>query len=132
MNDEAKAQGMPADAGPKWVFEERLPKRFEESMEKYREQLEGIEGVLQFNIEGEGGGQWHIALSEGKATVHPGESEDPSTTFTVDAADWMAIVRRETDPQTVFMQGKLRIAGDMNLAMRLGQLIRTVLQEEGI
>jgi putative sterol carrier protein len=49
-------------------------------------------------------------------------SEDPGaadTTISVEWADWEALQRGELDPMTAFMQGKLKIAGDMSTAMQL-------------
>ncbi|MEW5947637.1 MAG: SCP2 sterol-binding domain-containing protein [bacterium] len=122
---------IPPDATPKWMFEERLPKRLDAALERFKDQLEGVEGVLQFNIEGDNGGQWCITLKEGKGEVTAGENEDASTTFTISAEDWMALIRREVDPQTIFMSGRMRIAGDMGLAMKLGQIIRGAMAQEG-
>ncbi|MEW6203616.1 MAG: SCP2 sterol-binding domain-containing protein [bacterium] len=121
---------IPSDATPKWFFEERLPVKLPEAFEKFKDTIGGTEGILQFDVGGEGGGKWYLTIKEGTATVTEGENEDASTTFTIDAADWMAIIRKEMDPQMAFMSGKLMIAGDMTLAMKLGQIIRGLLSTE--
>lgn len=106
------------------LFDNYLPQRIEAAFERFKDTLAGMEGILQFNITGENGGVWHILIKEGKGEVKKGEHETPTTTFTVDSADWLALVQRKVDPQAIFMSGKLKIAGDMSLAMRLGQIIR--------
>lgn len=107
------------------VFDVYLPQRMGAAFEKMKDTLAQIQGILQFVVTGEGGGEWYIQIAEGRGEVKPGMNEAPTTTFTVDAADWMALMQRKVDPQMLFMQGKLKITGDMSLAMRLGQLIRS-------
>ena len=50
---------------------------------------------------------------------------DPQTatcTFRVAASDYLDMVNGKLNPQMAFMSGKLKIAGDMGLAMKMQQL----------
>lgn len=128
MSDEDFKKLMENATNVAQVFNDYMPIRFTKAYQTHKDMLSSIQGILQFNVTGEGGGNWHIELkgAEGGG-VKEGSHEAPTTIFTVDAADWLSVVQRKSDPQMLFMSGKLKIAGDMSLAMRLGQVMRNVM-----
>lgn len=81
--------------------------------------IAGMNAVYQFDISGEGGGQWNVALADGSATVAEGTHENPSITISASDENWLKIVAGELNGQTAFLTGKLKIKGDMSLAMKL-------------
>ncbi len=78
----------------------------------------GVNAVIQLNATGEGGGEYYITVSEGKAVLTPGEAANPNTSITVSAHDWIDIMDGKLDPTRAFMGGRLRIDGDLGLMMR--------------
>ena len=83
------------------------------------EAAEGIEAVIQYNLTGDEGGDWIITIGEGKCTVAEGEAENPKMTLTADAQDFKDVLTGKANGMQYFMQGKLKLAGDLNLAMKL-------------
>ena len=45
-------------------------------------------------------------------------------TLTADSSDYVKIFTGEIDGMQAFMQGKLKLAGDLNLAMKLTQMFK--------
>jgi putative sterol carrier protein len=89
-------------------------------------QIEGVNGVFLFDLSGESGGKWMLAVSEGAADlqeVAEGESVDPDVTLSMAAEDLVAISDGSLNPVAAFMQGKVRVSGDMGLAMRMQNLL---------
>ncbi|MBI5091257.1 MAG: SCP2 sterol-binding domain-containing protein [Candidatus Hydrogenedentes bacterium] len=82
----------------------------------------GMNAVYQFVINGDGGGQWYAKIADGKMEVASGTAENPSITLTCEAADWQDIISGKLNGQTAFLTGKLKIKGDMGLAMKLPSL----------
>jgi putative sterol carrier protein len=83
------------------------------------EAAEGVDAVIQYHLTGEQGGDWIITIRDGKCTVAPGNAETPKMTLTADAGDLRDVLLGKANGMQYFMQGKLRLAGDLNLAMKL-------------
>lgn len=83
------------------------------------EKVKGIDATYQWDITGDGGGKWYAKLSDSGVEVSEGEAESPSITLTVEAQNWMDIVNGKLNGQMAFLTGKLKIKGDMTLAMKL-------------
>ncbi|HUO04548.1 MAG TPA: SCP2 sterol-binding domain-containing protein [Candidatus Binataceae bacterium] len=90
-----------------------MPSRFNKSM------AEGINAVYQFDLSGDGGGTWNVAIANGECIVREGQADSPGATISMLAQDYLDMVQGRLNAQAAFMSGKLRLSGDMNLAMRM-------------
>lgn len=81
--------------------------------------IAGMNATYQFDISGDQGGTWHVKLADGAASVVDGPAENPSITLTATDQNWLDIVSGKLSGQTAFLTGKLKIKGDMGLAMKL-------------
>lgn len=98
---------------------------FTQVPEKFDPQAWGSDdAVIQFNITGDGGGEWTVKIDSGKLSIVEGHATDASMTMTCAAQDLLAIVNGETSAVSAFMQGKVRIDGNMSLAMKLQTLLK--------
>ncbi len=86
------------------------------------QKLAGLDATFLFELSGEGGGQWTVAVADNKINVTEGAAADPTTTFKMTAADFVAMTNGELNPVAAFMQGKIKVEGDMSVAMRLQTL----------
>jgi putative sterol carrier protein len=66
-----------------------------------------------------GEGKYYFTLEGGKATVSLGEVSDPDATITQNYETAVAINKQELNAQNAFMQGKLKISGNMMKLMQL-------------
>ena len=82
----------------------------------------GMNKTFQWNITGDQAGVWAFRINNGVGELIPGGVEKPDITITVSDKDWLDITEGKLDPTTAFMTGRVKIAGDMMLAMRLQQL----------
>jgi putative sterol carrier protein len=82
----------------------------------------GVDAVVQFNLTGNGGGNYFVEIRDGAAVVTEGEHPSPNMSMTLSAADYVALTQGKLNSQLAFMNGKLKIAGDMGLAMKIPTL----------
>jgi putative sterol carrier protein len=93
-----------------------MPTRFNAGAAK------GLNAVYQFDLTGDNGGKYNLAINDGQLTVGEGTHASPNITITMAASDYLDMVNGKLNPQMAFMSGKLKIAGDMGLAMKMQQL----------
>jgi putative sterol carrier protein len=84
-----------------------------------------VDAVYQFNISGDGGGEWAATIKDGTCTVKRGIADSPGCTVVTDVETWTGIMDRQLSAMDAFMSGKLRIKGDMALAMKLQSMFLT-------
>ena len=82
----------------------------------------GTSAVIQYDISGEGGGTWHAIIKDGTCTVNQGTGTNPNLTLQMASQDWLDMLSGKQSGQMLFMSGKLKVKGDMGLAMKLGSL----------
>ena len=91
----------------------RMPRAF------IAEKAGDLNAVIQYHLTGEEGGDWIITIQDGQCGVAEGIAENPNMTLTADAQDYKAVILGKENGMTAFMTGKLKLAGDLNLAMKL-------------
>jgi putative sterol carrier protein len=93
---------------------------FEAMSGRFRpDKASGTNAVVQYDVSGEGGGTWHAVIKDGACTVTPGAATNPNLTLSIAAQDWLDMLTGKQSGQMLFMSGKLKIKGDMGLAMKL-------------
>lgn len=91
----------------------KMPKAF------LPEKAPGLDAVIQFKFSGAEAGDWFATIKNDKCTVEQGAYPTPKMTLSADSADYVKIFTGELDGMQAFMAGKLKLAGDLNLAMKL-------------
>lgn len=82
-----------------------------------------IHGVLHLDVTGAGGGKWTVDFRKKDGHVSSGLSGSPKMIVRCSAADLMALVNREKDPQLAVLTGALVLEPmDLELAQAVGKL----------
>ncbi|MGC1506330.1 MAG: SCP2 sterol-binding domain-containing protein [Sulfitobacter sp.] len=76
----------------------------------------GFDGSAKFDIEGEG-----AVMIDG--TGARAADDDADVTLSADAETFKEILDGETNPTSAFMTGKLKVDGDMGMAMKLAAVL---------
>jgi len=82
-----------------------------------------VAGIYQFDITKDGKTtSWFVDLKSGKGSVGEGKHDKPECTITTSDDDFVGMTSGKANSQQLFMQGKLKIKGNMGLAMKLSKL----------
>ena len=87
-------------------------------MKVLSEKLSGTEigGTVKFEIEGEG------CVMVDDSGVREGD-EEADVTLTADQETFQGMMDGDTNPTSAFMSGKLKVDGDMGMAMKLASAL---------
>lgn len=89
------------------------------------EKAQGVNAVIHFKFTGAEAGEWTAKIADGKCEVTQGAPSASATmTLTADSSDYVKIFTGELDGMQAFMQGKLKLGGDLNLAMKMMQMFK--------
>ncbi|XP_044286095.1 sterol carrier protein 2 isoform X3 [Varanus komodoensis] len=113
----AAVEGFKADL----VFKE-IEKKLQEEGEQY---VKKIGGIFAFKVKDGPGGKeatWVVDVKNGKGSVDINSDKRVDCTVTMSDNDLLALMTGQMNPQTAFFQGKLKISGNMGMAMKLQNL----------
>ncbi len=82
----------------------------------------GVDVIFQFDISGQGGGQWYCVIKDATCTVDKGTHEKPACTIKMAAGDFLAMMGGKLPPMQAFTSGKLQIEGDVMKSQLLEKL----------
>ncbi|XP_022352906.1 non-specific lipid-transfer protein isoform X3 [Enhydra lutris kenyoni] len=104
-----------------FVFKE-IEKKLEEEGEEF---VKKIGGIFAFKVKDGPEGKeatWVVDVKNGKGSVLPNSDKKADCTITMADSDLLALMTGKMNPQSAFFQGKLKITGNMGLAMKLQNL----------
>ena len=104
---------------PQEIFEVKIPER----LQKRAEKIATINTIYQFDITGDNGGQWVVDLTQAGGVVSAGTNPAAKCTVTMDSAKFSDLIEGKLNPQMAFITGKLKVKGDMGLALKLGSIL---------
>ncbi|XP_057230526.1 hydroxysteroid dehydrogenase-like protein 2 [Malurus melanocephalus] len=88
------------------------------------EHVRSTQGVFQFELSGDGGGTWYIDLkSKGGSAGFGKPPVAADVVMSMSSTDFVKMFTGKLKPTLAFMSGKLRIKGNMALAMKLEKML---------
>ncbi|KAM6456423.1 sterol carrier protein 2 [Liasis olivaceus] len=103
------------------VFKE-IEKKLQEEGEQY---VKKIGGVFAFKVKDGPEGKeatWIVDVKNGKGCVDVNSDKKADCTIAMTDDDLLALMTGKMNPQTAFFQGKLKVSGNMGMAMKLQNL----------
>ncbi|XP_077286243.1 hydroxysteroid dehydrogenase like 2 isoform X2 [Arctopsyche grandis] len=85
------------------------------------------QAIFQFNVKGKEEGVWYLDLKNGEGSCGQGEPPSPAdATLTMDSKNFFDMFTGKLKPANAFMMGKLKITGDLQKAMKLEKLMKSL------
>lgn len=101
------------------LFNEELPAALAANADAAKE----IGAKYQINITGDGGGEWFIDVSSSGPKAEKGNPGTADCTITVTTEDFQKLHENpQANGMQLFFAGKLKVAGNQMLAMKLQKL----------
>ena len=91
-----------------------------------------INGIFEFDLAANGKRQsWTVDLKSSTPSVKSGKQGTPNVTLSMNDEDFVSLMTGKLNAQSAFMNGKLKIKGDMGLAMKLETLTKGLPKPSG-
>jgi len=88
------------------------------------EKAVGVDAVIQYRLTGEESGDYIITIHDGKCTVQEGIAQTARLSLSADGKEFRDILLGKIDGMMAFMQGKIKLTGDLNLAMKITTMFK--------
>lgn len=94
-------------------------------VEKYNQNPSSFKGtnvVYQFDLDGVG--TYQVAITDGVAQFYEQPEKKADCTLQLSPDNLQKLIKGDLNPTMAFMTGKLKIKGDLSLAMKLQSLLK--------
>jgi hypothetical protein len=88
------------------------------------ENADGVQGSVQFEFTGEGGGDWFLQVSEGLLTVGSGRLPSHDLYATAGAQDSLDVANGILNPMVAYFKGKINVLGDTSKIFEFQKVFR--------
>jgi putative sterol carrier protein len=87
-----------------------------------KDRVAATHAVYEFQITGEQGGVWALNLRDEPFSVIEESAVEPDCTIIMKDEDFLTMLDGALKPQMAFLTGKLKVTGNMSLALKLSAL----------
>lgn len=101
------------------IFNDKIAHKLNSNPEK----VKSINAVYEFELTGDSPETWTIDLTKDSGFVSKGSAGNFNCKVTISVEHLSDIVEKKLNPQMAFMTGKLKVKGDMGLALKLGSIL---------
>ena len=99
------------------LFNEQVPR----ALSRFPEQAREVNAIYCFKVTGDGGGEWTLDLTSDPPTCAIGDTGKAQCTIEVGHDDFKDMIADPQKGMELYFTGKLKVAGDPELATKLEQ-----------
>ena len=97
--------------------------KVETKLHERSDELTELRAVYKFELNGPDGGTWIVDLREETLGVREAD-EDAQCTFKGTDENFIKLFTGKLKPERALLTGKIKMSGDIGLAMKLGQILK--------
>ncbi len=86
------------------------------------DKADGVEAVIQWNIAGPKGGDWHVLVKDGGFELQSGSHTDPSVAIAISDDNWVKLINGDLNGPMAVMTRKMKVNGNIRLARKMDQM----------
>ena len=101
------------------ILEDKVANR----LQKNPEQAQDIGVKVAVVLTGDEGGRWVLDCTTNPATVNKDDASEVGTTITMSGENLVKMSAGELNGITAFMFGKIKVQGDVAVAIKLGKIL---------
>ncbi|HLR40504.1 MAG TPA: SCP2 sterol-binding domain-containing protein [Virgibacillus sp.] len=100
-------------------------KEIEAALKEDGSLAKGVEAVFEFQLDGEDGSTHQLNLQGENSTTSEGSPEDADCIMKMSSEDFVKMSQGELNGTQAFMSGRLKIKGNMGLALKLQDVLQS-------
>ncbi|HLR23429.1 MAG TPA: SCP2 sterol-binding domain-containing protein [Pseudogracilibacillus sp.] len=100
-------------------------KEIEEALQSDGSLAKGVEAVYQFQLDGDESNVYQLNLQGENSVTSEGAKDDADCTLKMSSDDFVKMTEGELNGTQAFMSGKLKIKGNMGLALKLQDILQS-------
>lgn len=89
------------------------------------DKADGVDATIQFDLSGDNAGQFFLVIKDKSVEAHDGTAEGANMTLSAATDDYYSVATGKMNAMQAFMSGKIKIKGDMGLAMKMQGMFKT-------
>ncbi|MBI4126958.1 MAG: SCP2 sterol-binding domain-containing protein [Deltaproteobacteria bacterium] len=83
----------------------------------------GVKAAIVLELTGDGGGRWVVDFGKTPPTLTEDAATEAPTTISMASEVFVQLTTGELRPESAFLTGKVKVKGDLGVAIKLGQLL---------
>ena len=84
----------------------------------------GVNAIVQLRFTGAEASDWALTIHDAKCSIEQGVNPKPQLTLTMNSQDFKDLITGKLNGMMAFMQGKIKLSGDMSLAMKFTNMFK--------
>ena len=95
-----------------------------EKMNNDPSHLGSLDAVFAFELSGDDGANFQLKIADGAAEVVDQGQNEPTITLGMSDKNFIKLAKSSLNPTMAYMSGKLKVKGDLTLALKLNSIIQ--------
>lgn len=83
----------------------------------------GFRATYHFELSGEDSGTFQVTFADDTVQVYDGTPDQPNCTLAMSDVNFIKLLKGDLNPTAAFMMGKIKLKGELGLALKLQQIL---------